>query len=556
MTKRKTAIAAAAMAAAVGNSVFVLASRKESLPASDEDFNKVLASADFAEFACNACNTHMHALASTEPFCVTCGAGVGDVHKTEAKVKPKVTAKSDMVAVHCSTCDHVTTLEESVANAIKASSKSSTVTINCASCGTEHVLSADALTAAEEDGTVGDTSLTTPDTPADPGDDFADPKAPTKASKKEAAGKAVASDLFDEDDLDLDDLDTIESNADNFKGKQAPPFKAKSEAEDTEEEDTTASHAQDLITPDVPVEADDMQIEPFSMDMDDDLEDFDVDSPAMTVMEDPYDEDLGFDEPEGDPLIDALQMDDTDIALAFVKANGRVLAVKGHVTIASFSKASAGDNFALANSSALPTATLAAVRSDGLRKGLQDVGFALVRVPVVANTAIIARKMQEVKAAVQTEEAKKRSEFPKVFALAAAGLNRGGWRGYENPLRAAFESELSSLGVQNPRRVVARIFESSGVEYSQTLLEVSNRLSKMSASARKEMAEMLEMTQVVAAVETSEESEDSAADLPIEARLQKPALLRPKLTASAEPQSYNAVTEILSGNRPLTFSGI
>ena len=143
----------------------------------------------------------------------------------------------------------------------------------------------------------------------------------------------------------------------------------------------------------------------------------------------------------------------------------------------------------------------------------------------------------------------------------AAGLNRGNWRGFENPLRAALEKELSSIGVERPKRVAARILEESGLQYSQVLLEVSNKLSQMSASARRDLTESLNFTNVVASAEGDDEDDDeveaSATASSLEARLARPALvrpLRPVLASSAA--SVTGASAILSGKAPLSFASI
>lgn len=541
MAKRKSAIAAAVMAAAAGgNSVFVLASRKEDLPADDAALGKVLASADLTQFSCTACGTSMHARTGTTPFCITCGAGEDHVHAGEAGAKTPVTAQSDLVFLTCSTCDHSTTVEASVVTAITASGKTPSP-IHCSCCGSEMYIKAEA-----EDGSQPATDLKTPDAPADPGDDFETPAA--VASKKLQSGKRVEAEAGEDDDddvniEDLDELDEIEANVENFGGKQAPPFKSKSEV------DCEASAEADMLTvPDVPGEQD-LVLEPFTME--EDTDDLMASEPiAMTEEIVDFDEDSGFPEPEGDPLVDALEMDDTDLALAFVKASGRVVAMKGHIAVASFSKKTAGNNANLINSEALPIAARAAVQADGLRKGLTSVGFKLVQVPV-ASSAIVARKVQEVKASVIAAKKEEKKNFASIFALAAAGLNRGAWKGCENPLRASVESELARLGVQSPKRVVSAIFEASGMAYAKSLLEVSDRLSRMSASARAEMAEMLEMTNVMA---SSTEDASDEGETQLEARLTTPALLRPRVTASA--QGMNGASAVLAGKSPLSFASV
>jgi hypothetical protein len=381
----------------------------------------------------------------------------------------------------------------------------------------------------------GQTTLSTPD--------VVDKSA--TASKKTAKGKAVEADadeVFDEDDIALDDLEAA-LNASGF------------DFGDDDEDDKITS---DLVNE---VPEDDLVLEPFAVE---EIADADpLEAPAMdmdglTPDAADMDDDLSF--ADGDPLVDALSMDDSDVALAFVRAGSKVVAMKGSVSVAVFSKKSAGDNYRMANSEALPIAARTATQAVGLRKGLESVGFALIRVPASAD-AVVSRKTSELTANFKAKRFAEKKEFASIFALAAAGLNRGEFKGYENPLRAAMESELASLGVRTPRRVVASIFSTAGLQYAQSLLEVSERLSKMSASARKDLSEVLQMT--TTSLKASSDNEDEEADedgdeevtaTAVEARLSTPALLRPKAIVSAS--ALTSASDILSGKASLTFASV
>lgn len=564
MTKRITAVAAALMAAVGGNPIFALASRAGDLPSDDKQLDKVLGSTKFSEFACTACGTHMHAHSGTDPFCVTCGAGSGKVSEVKANAKPKVSAKSDLVSLQCSTCNHATVMEANVVKTLVTASSGGPVRCSC--CGGDMFLTA----SADEDGTSSDTSLITPDTPVVANADEMGEDDDIDLDDLEASLNLSAAsddeDKEDEDDGDKEDDDKpeakkddesdaeddedVKSNVENFGGKQAAPFKKEAAAEDGATGDTA------LVTPDAPdtLEAD-MVLEPFTLEEDDvlDLDDGDpfAEGPVATTEE--FVEDFDLPEVDGDPLLDAMELDDTDAALAFVRANGRVLAVKGHVTVAAFTRKSAGKNLFLMNSDALPAAARASVLASGLRKGLEEVGFQLVRVPTSVS-ATTKREVQRVQAAAKEAEQNRQKEFPKIFALAAAGLNRGNWRGFSNPLRAAMERELEAIGVESPRRVTARILEESGLQYSQTLLEVCAKLSGMSASSRKELSDMLDLTNVVASVKDSDGG-DSEPEHGLEARLTKPALLRP-ITAASSAVGVSGAAAILSGSAPLKFGSV
>ncbi len=515
MTKRSLAVAAALKKASGGNPVFVFASRADALPEDEKSAAKMLSSASYSKFSCKSCSTEMHALSKTDPFCITCGSPADSV---EADAKVGVTAKSDLVSMQCAVCDHTNVMLRATADTITAATKDGGAPIHCSCCGSEMF----AISAEMEDGANnGSQELKTPDDPP-----------PIKADADEMPKDMDGDGDIDEDDIALQDL----------------------EAASGDEDCEASSSGDQMKTPDAPViEADDMVVEPFTLEEDVSM-DVDLDSPVMTE-ELVEDDDFGVPDIDGDPLVDALDLDDTEMALAFVRANGLVLAMKGPHAIAAFTKQSAGKNYSLANSEALPAAAKASVAHEGLRAGLKAVGFQLLKVPMKSD-AVVQRKLQEMQASAKRTETAKAKEFAATFALAAAGLNRGNWRGFENPLAAALENEFTSMGVKSPRRLVARLLQESGMQYAETLLQVSNRLAGMSASVRKDLAASLEITNDVQASSLVEEDEDEpSVASSITSRFASPA----RLTASVEKSSPRAVTaaaEILAGKAQIKFASL
>lgn len=540
MTSRKSAIAASVKEASRGKAALVFASNMESLPKFAEDMVATLVKTKYAKFGCTACGTSMASRADTTPFCITCGAGDGHVHTVEGDVKLNVTSKTELVALNCDQCSASTVVEAGVAQAILASGKKSTP-IHCSCCGNPMVVSADASSISDE-------PLITP----------------TPAEVKSDAGSVGGEDNFD-DDMDLDALGSLEDFDDDGEDSDV-------ELDENGMEVTADPTA--LTTPGGPVGKEEFSApmpEADTQDMPLELEPFSIEQEVLCES-DPsgMEENFGSEseteddntlemtsDTEGDPLVDALDMDDTQKALAFVKANGRLVAMKGHVAIATLSKTSRTPNAKLINSPALQAATKHSVSTEGLRAGLQSVGFTLIKVPVTSK-ASLERRVQEITAKTAATETAKQKTFAQSFALAAAGLNRGQWKGVANPLRAAMETELTRAGVEQPRRVVSSVFEAAGLSYAEALLATSNRLSKMSASARNELAEVLNMTAATSPEDEHAQMSDEDIDQShVEARFSSggrstAALLRPRITASAESTSQAA--NILSGNAPLNFS--
>lgn len=548
MTQKQSAIAASVQKASRGNAAFVFASSPDQMPKTAADLTAALGSTKFSKFGCVACGTAVHARADTTPFCITCGSE--GVHQLEAEAKPTVTAKSDLVALNCTLCSASTVVEAGVATAITSASKSGPTPIHCSCCGNPLTVTSEADATANAEN-LGVPALKTPE------------PAPTPS--------VADADTFDgDDDLDLDNLGSLDDMDDD--GDEFGDTDGDSDGEPA----AVVSDPATMSTPGAAVppeqfahpepeddfggDADVLQLEPFS------LEEVAAEPVEPTMPSSFETDDFGAAEDQdvsvvsneevGDPLVDALDMDDTEMALAFVKASGRLVAMKGHVAVASLSAKSKSVNAGLINSPALQAAARASVASEGLRAGLQSVGFTLVKVPVTSK-ATVERRVQEITAKTASQEDKKQKVFAQAFAIAAAGLNRGQWKGVENPLRAAMETELTRAGVEQPRRVVSAVFESAGLAYAQALLETSNRLSKMSASARNDLSEVLNMTATVSPEEEHDDATSNPEAAPVEARFATggkttAALLRPH--AGSSSQSVTAASSILAGKAPLSFS--
>lgn len=267
---------------------------------------------------------------------------------------------------------------------------------------------------------------------------------------------------------------------------------------------------------------------------------------------------------DGDDLADVLDMDDTDAGLSFDIRSNRVVAMKGHVAIASLSAENAGENADIMRTLPFHRAVTAMAKTDGMRKALTTAGFVSIKIPTVSNT-LVARKVQAALIDTQRKHSEAQSTLVESMAIAAAGLARGKWRGKENPLLAAFESELRSVGVRNPERVVARVLASSLVPFSRTLVEVASEVNRLSPSARKETASLLEMTNVVGSVDEGEEDDASVSQEELETRFKTTAavLRATAVTASTTPKSlrrnevvasaHATAMSILNGDSPLSL---
>jgi len=581
MLKTKPAVRTAAKtvtAAATGGVVLVHSVKDRSALSS---LTASAVSQGKGEFACTSCKTHIVASSHAAPSCTTCGS---TTEKVKATAKPSY---KGLVAIRCNHCDSVHLMEP---NVIKASGHK----VHCTVCGgvnsykPEVIASAAKLFTAEaapeetpaEDVTADDakgwpfagveaagdefveeTTASgedewpefTEDTEAAAGDDvevtFEDVPEPTAAASEEEI-EATSEDL----DLQID-----------------PAVESASEEEDLAEE-VDVEDVDDDLGDDLAVELEDL----------DDVGEIPTDADQDPVAEEAAEEEVMFteesssdeelyevpDSAEGELLADSMGLDDTDTGLSFQATAGRLVAMKGHVAIASLKREDAGPNADIMMTSSFAAAVKHAARS-GMRKALVSAGFTPIRIQSLSK-ASVARKVQEVQQASANSVAKKLATFSDSLALAAAGLARGSWKGKQNPLKAAFVTAFAQFGVKNPERVVAKILADNSVNYARSMVELATELNSMSPATRKETARILELTEVVASAE-EEETDDQ--DVVVEAsdvagRLRTTAAVLPSVlsqTAAVSKQdaSQQAVharatsraLDILDGNSPLNTLG-
>lgn len=557
---QKSTIAASVMKASGGKPVLVFSSM---VPASASTY-EAIRSAQYSTFSCKACKTDMLASASSHPFCITCGADESKVVKADTKLlKASIKDEAELHSLKCSKCDLSTVVTSGVVNALTAPGHP----IHCSGCGSEMypVTEATNLKASGDEEIVEDEESLSDDIQlaeldeieAEADEDLGITDADLEASgegedwpfQQKASGDEEIEAELDEITIDTD---SVESTADDLEITE--PLKA----DGAEVEEPVEEASEDIS------EDDDIALEPFTIDDEasDGASDEEATEPTLDDDEDALAaeaEDIPFEEPlEGDALVDAMDVDDSDAALAFVQAGNRLVAMKAHVAVASLSKEGAGKNADLLFNPALTAAASNAVKAHGLRKGLKSLGFKMTLVPVTTKAAV-AREVQKIQAAAQKQETDRKQDFANAYALASVGMNRGSWKGVENPLKAAFEAEFARLGVTNPKRLTSAIFNETGLAYSKNLLEVTSKLLKVSASTRAEYAEMFDMTASVQAdPQTEDEGEDEELDVSsatsIQSRFRTAALLRPPMEQVTASGKSTTAADILAGKAELQFS--
>lgn len=585
MLKTKPAVRTAAKtvtAAATGGVVLVHSVKDRSALSS---LTASAVSQGKGEFACTSCKTHIVASSHAAPSCTTCG---GTTEKVKATAKPSY---KGLVAIRCNHCDSVHLMEP---NVIKASGHK----VHCAVCGGVNSYKPEVIASAAKLFTAEAAPEETPaeDVTADDAKDW--PFAGVEAAGDDASEEITAS---GEDEWPEFTEDTEAAAGDDVEVtfEDVPEPTAAASEEETTTETEAASEDLDLQTDpavesasDEEAPAEDVDVEDVGDDLGDDLavelEDLDdtgeipTDADQDPVAEEATEEEILFteesaadedlyevpDSPDGELLADSLGLDDTDTGLSFQATAGRLVAMKGHVAIASLKREDAGPNADIMMTSSFAAAVKHAARS-GMRKALVSAGFTPIRIQSLSK-ASVARKVQEVQQASANSVAKKLATFSDSLALAAAGLARGSWKGKQNPLKAAFVAAFAQFGVKNPERVVAKILADNSVNYARSMVELATELNSMSPATRKETARILELTEVVASAE-EEETDDQ--DVVVEAsdvagRLRTtaavlPSVLSQTVAISKQDASQQAVharatsraLDILDGNSPLNTLG-
>lgn len=361
-----------------------------------------------------------------------------------------------------------------------------------------------------------------------------------KPAEDEKEDDKPAEDKPSEDKKD-DEPAKEDANLANFKGKQAAPFGKKQSADafddlpfddDTDPAELMVDADEDFLGDDVALGVDsDLSLTPTDLADNDDVLSFDDNfgsTPDMTptasgeVFMDmgtpgsdyrvaPHNDmaianadEMPMDK-DGDPIMDAEDMDDSVKSCFLIQAGDELLMLKGKHVVASLSPSAAGANAKVMHTDGFAEAVIASAQEQGLRKALASFHFEPVRIKT-RTVASVRREVSSVRNTMAQEAAKRDAVMADCFALAAVGLARGMWKGKPNPLKAAFETEMSRLGMRKPGRVAAALFAQHGIEYSRVLCSLASTLASKSEEHRRELADTLDLV-----------SEDPIADLPIDA---------------------------------------
>jgi len=541
MKQNQRARSARITAAATGGSVFV-----QALPSRNELASVTSATLSEAKskYQCTSCTTTVVASSHAEPHCVACGS---DTKVVQANVKA---SPGPLIALECSHCNSVSLLEAKVVQAANFS-------VHCSACGESSSFKSQA---ARVEAALG----SDPQETEDASDEVTASELEEEMSEGVAASGGDSWPFEDKvsasgnDPWPFDDLDDSE------------PTKAGAEIEDMHMEsvDIASAASEAEGEEDLEIELEDLD-EPVSSSADETPRPEEIpaemDTQPATDAETPVEspDPMGMvDSGEGEPLVDALDLDDTEEDLSFVSVTSRLVAMKGHVAIASLRPEDAGTNADLIENSSFHSTIAHVASKQGLRKALASVGFRPIRIQSLT-AATVAKKVQAAQQSAVNSAATNAATFTESLALAAAGLARNFWKNHDLPLQAALVEELRAVGARNPERIAAKVIAASLVPTAKTLADVSCHLNSLPETARREMATVLEMTKPLLP-EPTEEDEPSdlssrltatAAVLPVtDPTLSRPSFSRRESSRQAAQIDATArALKILDGSEPLNF---
>lgn len=198
-------------------------------------------------------------------------------------------------------------------------------------------------------------------------------------------------------------------------------------------------------------------------------------------------------------LVDIDGIKDSEDDLVFASVGDMKMAIHANRIIATINEDSAkqlsADDVYLDD--AYDEATMAEVKSVGLRAGLRRMGYTLATVTVKSSAQVkanVARLTASATAEMKAKVEARDKVMQDSLILAAVGLNRNIFKDYENTLRNELVASLQNAGVRNASRIVRAAFEKYGTDYSKKLMTIASNIADLPEETRDGLASQLDMT--------------------------------------------------------------
>ena len=290
---------------------------------------------------------------------------------------------------------------------------------------------------------------------------------------------------------------------------------------------------------DVEVDVDDVDLEEAAEDEDESL---DLDEGDLTLNDDEEEEvsaevddavdeaETEVEEDEGEGDMSDSDMEEATLAalvqgdLSVERLGDRIVASIAGIPVAHLTREMAGENAGVFAASAFTNAIAHTARQVGAEKALSHYKFELATVKFPIQTIVQARVqtgVEDAKKEIATRIKDISADLNQAIAIAAAGLNKGWFKGQTHVLKDAFKTELSAAGFTGSQRVVDKVFSQYNDSYHRALFEKAAELLAKPVEIRNEIASAIgDMTYQIASDEMEDESESDLDATPTEARLE------------------------------------
>lgn len=252
-------------------------------------------------------------------------------------------------------------------------------------------------------------------------------------------------------------------------------------------------------------------------------------------------------------IVDAVEVDD-DGDLEVIPVGDELIAIASNVVVARMNrkqatKAGVSDIY---KGASFASVVESSVQNKGLRRGLVESGFAMVKAKVKAGVVSKNQLRASVEQALAASNAKviaSQKSFEQAAAIAAVGINRKFFKDTENTLRASLEQELTRAGFQGAKTLVRSCFAKHGIDYAKDILVLAKKLAAQPQDVRDNYVTALDMTsEDLEPEDISAESEGFEDNVSITAALLKPAT---KQNMAIMANATNHAQAILSGRASL-----
>lgn len=438
----------AAAAKKVGG-VYVVATRNQQLP-QEENASAQIAGYPLAEYSCKECATVFSANAGMTPHCLTCGSDHTEATHRQGETagkasRTKVHADADLAHYHCAGCGTINVMHSEIVAACGTGAY-------CTTCGHHNQFAVATATDLDEAPSEGLDDLELVDTSED-------------ALEAEA------------EDEGMDDGDTLDLEGDED---------GEGEGETTDADalslETTPLNPPPVPAADIPGQGADT-------------------NPVVDVAPGTPD---NVEYSEGDDMeVDLLDLNEDapaeELSLAWFKDSLGIVTSNLQV-VATLVAADAGDNADMMETQEFARVVAHTISKQGLKKACASLGFKPVKAKVPIGKVVsaqvekaLAEKAKELSAKLESVH----QDFAQATEISAAGFAKNFWKDASDPLKNALITELSTLGVRNPQKLIDRVWAIHAPKTLASILDKAKELSKTSVTARNELAGALDMANYI-----------------------------------------------------------